>query len=541
MGKKEGILYGVKIGKKRLRGLVRGVAILCCLLLFSPIYAGAETNTCVQSPSSIISWWPGDGNANDIVDGNPGVLYGGATFAGGKVGEAFSFAARGDMVKIPHNSNLNLESLPGSTFEGWFKSSAVSPRRNNMAGVIAKHTCTVYAGWFFTTGQGCFIGDHYIGGWGVGGLDLNDGRFHHFACVKDGTRYREYIDGALISEDIGPAVGTPVTQPVQIGNIVTGACADHQMFGLVDELAVLNKALAANEIQAIFNAGSAGCRNNPPVANAGLDQVIECAGSSGASVTLNGSGSSDPDDDTLIYTWTWTGGSAEGVSPTVNLPLGTRAVTLTVSDGKATATDTVNITVQDKTPPVTTATGGSDNWYNANVISSFSATDSCSGVKEIHYTVNGTETVVSGESASLTLTNDGTYNIIYYSIDKAGNAESSNSMTVKIDKTPPILNLSTGTNTLWPPNHKMSDVTIGGNATDATSGIASVAFTVVDEYGIVQPSISNFNTAIQLEAWREGTDKDGRHYTITAVAADAAGNKTTTFTTVLVPHDQGKK
>lgn len=278
--------------------------------------------------------------------------------------------------------------------------------------------------------------------------------------------------------------------------------------------------------------------NASPRANAGPDQTIECAGPSGSSVMLDAFASSDPDGDPLTYTWTWDGGSAEGATPSVTLPLGTTVVTLTVSDGKATATDTVNITAQDKTPPVTTATGGGYNWYNANVISSFSATDSCSGVKAIHYTVNGTETVVSGDSASLTLTTDGIFNIAYYSIDNAGNAESPNNITVKIDKTPPVLNLSTDTNTLWPPNHKMADVTIGGNATDATSGIASVEFTVTDEYGTVQPSLSDFNSTIQLEAWREGTDKDGRHFTITAIAADAAGNKTTASTTVLVPHDQ---
>lgn len=62
---------------------------------------------------------------------------------------------------------------------------------------------------------------------------------------------------------------------------------------------------------------------------------------------------------------------------------------------------------------------------------------------------------------------------------------------------------------------------------------------MTDEYGIVQPSITGFNTVIPLESWREGTDEDGRYYTITAVVTDAAGNKTTTYTTLLVPHDQG--
>lgn len=73
----------------------------------------------------------------------------------------------------------------------------------------------------------------------------------------------------------------------------------------------------------------------------------------------------------------------------------------------------------------------------------------------------------------------------------------------------------------------------------AASGIGTVTFSVMDEYGIIQPSISNFNATIQLEASREGSDEDGRLYTISAVASDAAGNITTTSTTVLVPHDQG--
>lgn len=278
--------------------------------------------------------------------------------------------------------------------------------------------------------------------------------------------------------------------------------------------------------------------NRPPVAFAGPDQIVECAGPSGASITLDGSASSDSDGDPLIYTWTWAGGSVEGINPTITLPLGITVITLTVSDGQATATDTVNITIRDSTPPITSATGGSDNWYNANVIATFSATDSCSGVKEIHYTVNGAETVIPGDSSSLTLTADGIYNIAYYSIDNAGNAESPKSMTVKIDKTPPVLNLSSTPNILWSPNREMVDVAIDGGASDNGSGIASVVFSVTDEYGKVQPTISGFNTSIALEAWREGNDKDGRHYIITATATDAAGNKSTASIEVLVPHDQ---
>ena len=115
------------------------------LLLVFALVGQAAAQICVEPPAGLVSWWPGDGNVDDIVDGNDGTLQNGATFAAGKVEQAFSFATVGDMVQIAHNSNLNLESLLGSTFEGWFKSSGGD------GVVIAKHTCGAAGGWFFTT------------------------------------------------------------------------------------------------------------------------------------------------------------------------------------------------------------------------------------------------------------------------------------------------------------------------------------------------------------------------------------------------------
>jgi hypothetical protein len=52
--------------------------------------------------------------------------------------------------------------------------------------------------------------------------------------------------------------------------------------------------------------------NNPPVANAGLDQTVD----EGVVVTLNGSNSTDPDDGIASYLWTKTGGPAVTLSNT---------------------------------------------------------------------------------------------------------------------------------------------------------------------------------------------------------------------------------
>jgi hypothetical protein len=48
-----------------------------------------SADTCVPPPAGLVSWWPGDGNAQDIIGPNDGTLQGGATFAPGVVGEAF--------------------------------------------------------------------------------------------------------------------------------------------------------------------------------------------------------------------------------------------------------------------------------------------------------------------------------------------------------------------------------------------------------------------------------------------------------------------
>lgn len=111
-------------------------------------------------------------------------------------------------------------------------------------------------------------------------------------------------------------------------------------------------------------------------------------------------------------------------------------------------------------------------------------------------------------------------------------------LPIDADKTPPTVTISATPDKLWPPNGKMVDVTISGWAADNLSGVASVEFTVTDEYGKVEPVITGFNTTIALESSREETDKDGRQYTITAIATDRAGNKSTASTVVTILHDQ---
>ena len=59
----------------------------------------------VEPPAGMVSWLPGDGNAQDIVDSNHGSLVGGVTFPGGMVDQAFSLdGAPGTRVSIPDSA-----------------------------------------------------------------------------------------------------------------------------------------------------------------------------------------------------------------------------------------------------------------------------------------------------------------------------------------------------------------------------------------------------------------------------------------------------
>ncbi|MSS72239.1 MAG: DUF5011 domain-containing protein [Candidatus Latescibacteria bacterium] len=175
--------------------------------------------------------------------------------------------------------------------------------------------------------------------------------------------------------------------------------------------------------------------NRPPVANAGADQTVECTGPSGASVTLNGAGSSDPDGDTLTYSWSGPFGTVSGPTPTVTLPLGTHTITLTVNDGKGgTSSDTVQIKVQDTTPP-TLAGVPADATVECDAVpapATVTATDACDPAP----TVTFSETRTDGSSPdNYTLTRKWT------ATDHSNNSVSATQTLTVQDTTKPVITL----------------------------------------------------------------------------------------------------
>src|SRR5204863_2352282 len=91
------------------------------VLLSLPTTAGRQyqlTHVFRRDPPdpSLVSWWPAEGDAKDIVSTNNGTPMNGVSFTNGMVGQAFNFDGVDDAVLIPASSNLNVRSL---TFDTW--------------------------------------------------------------------------------------------------------------------------------------------------------------------------------------------------------------------------------------------------------------------------------------------------------------------------------------------------------------------------------------------------------------------------------------
>jgi uncharacterized repeat protein (TIGR01451 family) len=244
--------------------------------------------------------------------------------------------------------------------------------------------------------------------------------------------------------------------------------------------------------------------------------------------------------------------AANATSPQVNTVsvVGGGSVLARVSDP--------TIIIPDTIPPATSASpeppANFNGWNNSNIAVALTAVDNPggSGVMQIQYSLAGAQTfgpqVVPGNTATVNITAEGITTLTYFATDFAGNVEQAKTLTIRIDKTPPVISgMPPAGCSLWPPNHKLVQVAVV-TASDALSGLAPGSFTVTgtsnepidpsDPSIVITPNGSG-GFAVQLQADRLGSG-NGRLYTLTATATDIAGNAAKATATCAVPHDQGQ-
>ena len=220
--------------------------------------------SCAPLPAGIVSWWPAEGNANDVVDGNNGTLQGGATFAGGQVGQAFLLDGLNAYIDAGNGANLHV-SDGDFTVEAWVQFNALAGDMsivdkmanglNNVDGWrLLKQADNRFWFCFGSTGNRCFDPAFTVFSQTV----AQAGTWYHVAAVKSAAGFAIYVNG--VQEDTRSPV--PNFLDTHSADLLIGSNVVYaHLNGEIDEVSIYNRALTAAEIQAIFAAGSNGkCR-----------------------------------------------------------------------------------------------------------------------------------------------------------------------------------------------------------------------------------------------------------------------------------------
>ncbi|MBI3195756.1 MAG: HYR domain-containing protein, partial [Ignavibacteriae bacterium] len=225
-------------------------------------------------------------------------------------------------------------------------------------------------------------------------------------------------------------------------------------------------------------------------------------------------------------------------------PIGTTTVncTATNNSGSASCSFTVTVTPLGIAPTLTCP---------ANIVTN---NNPGTGGAVVNYTVTSTgdpAPSVTCTPASGSVFPIGTTTVNCTATNANGSVSCSFTVTV-IDNEPPSITCSVNPASLWPPNHKMKDISASFTASD-NSGTATVVLTSITcsepDNGlgdgdtpddIQDASYGTADTQFKLRAERSGRG-NGRVYTITYSATDASGNSSTCVSTVTVPHNPGSK
>jgi len=193
-----------------------------------------------------------------------------------------------------------------------------------------------------------------------------------------------------------------------------------------------------------------------------------------------------------------------------------------------------------------TPQANSAGWNNSDVTLNFSAVG-CN-VQSIVLSATGAQSgkqTLTGASGSYVISAEGTTTVSYFATNADGEFPDVKTITVKLDKTPPVITGMPSNCTLWPPDGKMVTVATV-SAADALSGLAAFNVNATsneppdpDSADIVITGAGLTARTVSLRAQRLGTGT-GRVYTIAANATDIAGNTASQTADCLVPHDEAK-
>ena len=228
---------------------------------------------CASAPSNLIAWWPGDGNAKDIMSDVDGVTMG-AGYAIAAVNKGFTFDGVDDYVDVPNPVSLP-EISTAVTVAAWVNPQMPTPPAGEgysegwafaLRDPLISEGISLYLtsdGYLSTVLQA----DNFIWSSTWNPVIKYDGSWKHVALTADTTtgRVMLFLNGVAV-QDQGILELTGQFARVQHlffgqrqgSDTDEGPGGAMHYRGLIDEVQLFNRALAPSEILTIYQAGPKG-------------------------------------------------------------------------------------------------------------------------------------------------------------------------------------------------------------------------------------------------------------------------------------------
>jgi hypothetical protein len=256
----------------------------------------------------------------------------------------------------------------------------------------------------------------------------------------------------------------------------------------------------------------------------------------------------------IHYAWTLDGSPFNGDSPSITVPtgslsVGSHTVGLTVTGSCGTVTQSATLTVQASTA----TTDPADQTVCQGTDAHFSTTASGTGPFHYAWTLDGSP--FNGDNPSITVPTGslsvGNHTVTVTTTGACGTATQTAILTVTGGT--PVINLSSSSATMWPPNHQYQTFRVSDFVSSATGGCDNstnltgsvVIQSVSSDEPEDNPSGGDGTTlndiviapdckTVQLRSERDG-NLNGRVYTITFKVTDSFGNTATATVKISVP------
>lgn len=203
--------------------------------------------SCVAPPAGMVGWWTGDGNTIDIAGANSGTPQNGATYGNGEVGQAFSFSGNGGSVLV----NSRVYSPSTGTLMFWFLPTAAGSMTGSFDGTNRTPGLAVDANgnlsWEFADLSSQPLGQVGFNQWSHVALT--------YSTSNSEVTVNVYLNGTLAASAIASQNSSWYPQ-LALGAYL--GASKPSFVGLMDEVAIFNQALSAQQVQQIYNAFGGG-------------------------------------------------------------------------------------------------------------------------------------------------------------------------------------------------------------------------------------------------------------------------------------------